>query len=303
MESTPSEVQPHHAEGPQRPPSRRRGAWAPWAVAAVAVAVAAASWLWPRADGVAVAAGPSATSTPLPAATAKATAAPSAGSAQTGAVALGTPEKSFSTPQAAVTFLTQRLAAGDTAGAMAAFATTSAVNGYDFAAQVTRQSAFSPFDLMPSSSPYYRTLNLAQRTSSVATQLRAMTWSIVDPRDNPANSISVSDASVAVDLERRLDPAPMAHLGVVHLDQIAVSHPQLARNFPQIAAPYGADEYAEFGILFDTANGPMSGGISFLRYGDKWLIFNLNSLLLGTPYGGLTASSEQDYAATIAPEN
>lgn len=278
-------------------------AWLPWAVAALAVVVAAGSWLWPHPGSAAASASPSASTNPS-----GSTAAPTGGSAATGgtaatgsAAAFATDEGTFATPQAAVTFLAQRLAAGDAAGAATAFATTSAVDGYDFATQLARINAMMPSIWLPSSSPYYRTLNLGQRAATISGQLRLMTWSVVDPQDDPTTTLSVTDPSAVADLAKRLDPAAMSQLTVLHVDQLGVEHPNFTANFPQLAAPYGADEYAQFAVLYSTANGPMAGGMSFLRYGDRWLIFDLSAGLLDIDIGKLTPSSEQDYTAMIAP--
>ncbi len=266
--------------------------WVPWAVAAVAVLVAAGSWLRPQPAGEG-AASARAASTPVPTATSTS----EAGGAATFAAAEGT----FATPQDAVAFLAQRLAAGDAAGAATAFATTSMVDGYDFAAQLARMGAMGPYTWLPSSTPYYRTLDLGQRAAQITAQLRAMTWSVVDPQDDPTTTAVIGDASTAAALASRLDPAPMARLTVLHVDMVGVGRPQLATAFASMAAPYRADEYAEYAVLYGTPNGPMVGGVSFLRYGTRWLVFGLSSSFLGTDPGTLKAANAQDYATMIAP--
>lgn len=276
-----------------------RRAVVPWTVAGLAVVVAAGSWLWPHPGAAAAtsgapSAGTSASASASPAATA------AAGSAVAGL--FGASEGNFATPEAALTFVVQHIAAGDVQGAAPAFASTSMVNGFNFVTQVQRLNAMVPSEWLPSTSAYNRTVDMGLRTSLVTADLRWMMRSIVDPQDAPNDTVTIDSEAAATALAARLDGSKMSQLSVVHLDKLGVTHTAMTRNFPAMAAPYGADEYAEYAVLYDTINGPMSGGVRFLRYGNRWLIMDLSSALLGTT-GELTPSSEADYATTLAQAN
>lgn len=247
--------------------------WVAWVAAGAAVIVAAASWLWPR----------------------------PADSASTSTTQFPAAERAFNAPQDAIAFMVRRLAAQDSAGATAAFASTSMVDGYDFVAGTTRLAALTPSQWLPSSSTYYRALNLAYRDSEISASLRNLTLSIVNPQSDPTTTIPVTDTDGATQLAGELDTTAMSHLVVNRVDSLGAGKPDVADSWSRIATVYGADEYAEFAVLYDTANGPMSGGATLLRYDDGWHIDILASSILGVSNGIVTSTSEPDYEATLTP--
>jgi hypothetical protein len=153
---------------------------------------------------------------------------------------------------------------------------------------------------LPVSSEGYRTIDEGLRRGEVAGQLLVLVRGVLAPdRDFTATTV-LGDDLTAADLERELAPEPLADLSVLRVDELNRPGDRFSEAFERQADVYGADELREVGVLYGTANGPVMGGATLLRYGDDWYVWNLTSSLLGTAIGGLEPTSALDYQDAVA---
>lgn len=251
---------------------RRGGSWVPWLVTAVAGAVAVAAV---AALAVGLVGGPT-------------------------VGAAGTVELGFATPEEAVTYVVDRLAAGDPAGASEAFATTHMVDGYSFETEVVHAGGISPLTLLPAED--FRTLDVGMRQGQVARELRAYAWRLTEPDLDANLSTPLDEEVTAAGLAAALDPQNMAAVSVASVDLLFGDDlPARAVAYDQeSAAAWGADAIEHAGVLLDTPAGPMMGGAELLEYDGRWYVQDLRSPFLAVGTGELRPTTALEYAASVA---
>lgn len=268
--------------GPQVPAPGRR-AVLPWTVAAVAVVVALAC------AGALVLTGSD-----------------DDGAGGAGAGAAGG-ERGFATPEAAVTYLAERVAAGDLGGAFEAFAVESIVDGYSFEAEAERLGGLSPVTWLPADSPGYRALNTELRRGEIASQLRSLVRAVAAPDRNLDVFVDLEGGTTASDVAAALATDRLDGFRVVRADLLVLTMRPGAdpdRNpFVLAAEAIGADELQEVAVLYETPGGLVVGGAQVVRYGNDWYLRSLTSALIGTSIGELTPTSQLEYEALVASIN
>lgn len=268
------------------PPAPRRGAL-PWVVAAVAGVVAlacAGALVVTLADDDAAASG----------------AGGSAGDGPRG-------ERGFSSPEAAVTYLADRVAEGDLGGAFEAFAVESAAAGYSFEAEADRLGVITPMSWLPDDSPGYQALNTELRRGEVANQLRELVRSVAAPDMELEFTIDLRGTTTASEVAAALATDRLAGFRVVRVDVLEPTMRPGAdpdRNpFELTAQAFGADELVEVAVLYETRGGLVVGGAQVVRYGGDWYLRTLSSALIGTSLVELSPTSEAEYAGLVASIN
>lgn len=265
---------------PQAPVLARR-AVLPWAVAAGAVVVALAC-----AGALAL------------------TGSGDDGARGAGAGATGS-ERGFPTPEAAVTYLAERVADGDLGGAFEAFAVESVVDGYSFEENAERIGGVSPVTWLPADSPGYRALDGELRRGEVAMRLRELVRAVAAPDRDFGVFTDLGPGTTASDIAAALAPDRLAGFAVVRADVLEPTpRPGAGRNpFEALAEGIGADELTEVAVLYETPNGLVVGGVQAVRYGDHWYLYDLTSALIGTSIGELTPTSQLAYEGLVASIN
>ncbi len=208
-------------------------------------------------------------------------------------------EHGSSSPEAAVRFLAERLAAKDGAGAASAFAVEHLVDGYSFQAQAERLRVVTAMTWLPSSSDGYRALSIAERRGTVASQLRFLVEALVAPDLDLNVTQEVTGSTTAADIEADLAPDALASLTVVRVDEIASPGDRAAEALAASGKPYGADEVQEVAVLLGTDHGPQLAGMRVVRFGSDWYVWDLSSAVLGTGYASLEPTSEEQYLDTV----
>ncbi len=275
---------------PPPPPSPARQSVLPWAVAAVAGVVALAC-----AGGLIV--------------TLAVDGDPAPASAADGAELPAGPrvERGFRTPEAAVTYVAERVSEGDLGGALEAFAVESLVADYSFEADVERVEVVSPVSWLPADSPGYRALDVELRRGEVAWQLRSLVRVVAAPELDFDMTIELDDETSASDIAAALAVDGLAGFAVVRADVLEPTMRPGAdpdRNpFEAAAEAFGADELKEVAVLYETSEGLAVGGAEVLRYGDEWYVRSLSSALIGTSPGELTPTSLPAYEGLVASIN
>lgn len=209
-------------------------------------------------------------------------------------------ERGFASPEAAVEYLAERVAAGDLGGALEAFAVESMVEGYSFEVANGFVEAVSPVSWLPASSPGYRALDADLRRGDAATQVLWLVRQVTAPDLDVYVMVELDDEQTASDVAAALAPEGLTGLTVRRVDEL---HPALRGDtdpFAVWAEAYGADEMRELAVLYETPGGTAVGGARVLRYGREWYLWDLSSAVLGTASGELDPESELAYLALVA---
>jgi hypothetical protein len=210
----------------------------------------------------------------------------------------GRAERGFASPEEAVEFLVDRLAAGD-AGATEAFAVAPVVEGYDFERLVERQHSATSYRLLPDGPEGYDDLNVELRRGEVAEQVRSFVRSILAPERDQLRTTSLDDGTTAADLAEELSPEPLAELSLARVDELENDDEEFLASVAREAETYGADEIRMIAMLLDTAEGQVIGGAVAVRYGEEWGLMSLTTPLLDVLPAQVEPVTEEGYLEAL----
>lgn len=208
-------------------------------------------------------------------------------------------ERGFASPEEAVQFLVDRLAAGDV-GATEAFAVTPVVQGYDFELLVERQHSATSYSLLPDGPEGYDDLNVELRRGEVAEEVRSFVRSLLAPERDQLRTTPLEDGTTAADLAAELSPEPLAQLSLARVDELENDDEEFLESVQREAATYGADEVRILAMLLDTAEGLVIGGAVAVRYGDEWGLMSLTTPLLDVLPAQVEPITDEGYLAALA---
>lgn len=203
-------------------------------------------------------------------------------------------ELGAATPEAAATQLVERLAARDFAGAVESFASVHMVDGYSFAETASASKGVGMGTWLPTDG--YRSVDLGLRASAIAGELRSMVWQLMVPGSDGRATTPVGDGVSGADLAADLDPAELGGLGVASLARV----PEVPSADVLPAATLGASERATLAVLYDTGRGTVMGGVSVLRYGDRWYVEHLIAPSLDLGHGELRPADATAFARAVS---
>lgn len=211
-------------------------------------------------------------------------------------------QRGFATPEEAVETSTERIAEGDAAGALTAWATDAQAENLDLVGTLERLRAFTPADTssLPSDDELFVELAKTTRAGAAAEQYRRMTISLLLPDVDLDSTTPLEKGDVsAQDIVDELDSARLAGLTAQRIDQVK-GPGKLDENLAEAAKLVGADERREYVVLYELDGETYLGGVGVLRYGDDWQIDRLQSDFAGTAYGALEAITSEEYDDLVA---
>lgn len=218
----------------------------------------------------------------------------------------GAQPQTFSTPEEAIEFSTERIAEGDAAGALAAWASVAQAENLDLVATLDRMGALGPADAtsLPSEDPFFVELAQTSRAGNAAVQYRQMVVSLLLPEVRtgsvtPIDSDGREGDVSAQDVADGLDSARLAGLSAERIGLVE-GPDTYDENMALAASLVGADERREYLVLYEHEDETYLGGVAVLRYGDGWQIASLESQLAGTETGTLAPTSAADYEDLLA---
>lgn len=206
-------------------------------------------------------------------------------------------QRGFATPEEAIEFSTEQLAAGDAAAALTAWAGDRQAENLDLVGTLERLRAVSPGDTtsVPSDDELFVGLAQTIRAGTAADQYRRLVFSLLLPDVSPDTTTPLGTGDVsAQDVADGLDSARLAGLSPQRIDRV-VGPAKYDENLAQAASLVGADERREYVVLYEWDGGTYLGGVGVLRYGDDWQIETLSATLAGTPNGSLEPTTADDY--------
>lgn len=218
-------------------------------------------------------------------------------------------ETGFATPEDAVQHIGAALRRADMVEALSGFDIDRRVSGYSFVKMAERLSSMMLTTMAPPTRyGFYQEAARAQFTADISSQLRNLAYSLLAPTGTVLDRVigpnEVDDiGQYATELEAALDPARLITLRVL---QSAVPVPQIAnseqyrRTIAQQLAVTGGDDQQERLVLYEIDGRTYRGGITLVRYGDRWLIRNMMSALGGTSaLGHALAMSADEFEASL----
>jgi hypothetical protein len=208
-------------------------------------------------------------------------------------------ERGFDDPEAAITYVADRLAAGDAEGASSAFVVERAVDGYDFEAQADWIKVVAPDTWLPADSAAARSIDAGVRRGAVAVELRILVRSVLAPDRDPLAPVLLDGSVTPADVAAELDLGRLDQLSVQRVDELDRGEASWAAQVEAQRKIYGAEAVKQLAVLYDTPNGPAMGGATLLEYDGEWFVWSLASALLDVSPGRVTPTSEQDYLDAI----
>jgi hypothetical protein len=204
------------------------------------------------------------------------------------------PRKTFSTPEDAIRYFTERVQAGDYEGALKACAAGEIAQNYDYEAMIKRLKMMGYYtpSFMPGGYGLYAAYNEAAVKQQILSQLRFMALSVVLP-DEYAEYLQGSqiiEDSGSIDFDsvvEDMDPEVFLGLKIADIGQSALADNDAnADNLDAMANIYGAEEMAARDVLYEIDGDYYAGGFTLLQYNGSWLICQLGDPLIGQPATG-----------------
>lgn len=218
--------------------------------------------------------------------------------------AIAQPERTFATPEAAVTHFVTRVAADDLDGAMQAFAVDDYATHFDFAATAREMGSFmASFLDGPSRYRMYVRINALKAASESAGEtMKFMSSLLLDDRtfDRLGRLGQSSEAEIEA-VVQALDPAKLRSLTVVRIDQplqSVTTTPKSIELARKQAMRSGADHSTDRIALFKLGGQHYWGGFHLLKYGKTWRIRRLMSYyaeVSGPPGRNVAKTTAQEY--------
>ena len=195
-------------------------------------------------------------------------------------------EEGFESPQAAMEFFIETARNMDFAKMLKAFPIRRASEYYDFEYDMSQYLAWSLVSnnmLVPSTSEYNIRLNEMVYEGAVRKEIA--NWAFSFFADDKLLEGKSLRASEALPLVERCSLAGIKTLEIENMqlaDSDFQNSEEVQNNFARTARIYGADMFEEYSIEYRIGNRLYSGGLRFIVYGDRYYLWQLNSVLLGT---------------------
>lgn len=194
--------------------------------------------------------------------------------------------------------MVDRLAAGEP-GATEAFTVAPLVEGYDFERLVERQHSATSYSLLPGGPEGFDDLNAELRRGEAAEEVRSFVRSILAPERDQLRTTALEDGTSAADLAEELSPEPLAQLSLARVDALDNDDEEFLESVALQAQTYGADEIRMLAMLLDTADGPVIGQATAVRYDDRWGLMSLSTPLLDVLPAQVEPVTEEDYLEAL----
>lgn len=215
---------------------------------------------------------------------------------------------SFETPEEAVTFYIQAVAAGEVPEIMQALAIDEMSENFSFDVHVGRLRLLQLHSPAPSDYALYRAINKAELSSQILFQTRNLAYGLLVPEKigemADGRILFIEETTEFVnEFINEVNPERLAQLQIV---TIAVPLPDLAQdertleNWARSAQMYGADELTERVVLLLFEENYYYTGFTLLRYGEDWKIsLAMSALGYTNSFGFPVQTTEEEFGELI----
>lgn len=269
--------------GQGTPTTGRRGSRAPWIIAIVAVLLAAGGVTW----GL--------TRTDAPA-------------EDTAGLQFSVTESTAASPEDAIRQVAERLASGQINGAFESFAVNSPAQNWDQVAYLERIRASSPQDPPNPDDPFFTSSFTLWRLGQIGAQFRYLALSLKLPQDMAGileyRTLPLNDDMTAQQVVDATTVGNLEGLTVDRIEQVALSDSaRYKETMSGLLTVYGADEMKEYGVLYSYDGQTWMGGATAVRYGERWLLWGLQSPLINQPSSGaLSPATVEEFEAAVSAD-
>lgn len=215
-------------------------------------------------------------------------------------------EQTSASADEAVRHVVDRLAAGEVNGAYEAFAVNTVAEKWDQVAYLDRVRASGPQDPPNPKDPFFTSSFTLWRLGQIGGQIRYLAFSLTLPEDLTDvleyRTMPLNDDLTAQQLVDGTTVGNLEGLTVERVEPIALAqserYQETTAGLKQI---YGADEIMEYGVLYSYQGQTWMGGATALRYGDRWLLWSLQSPLINQPVSGaLSQATAEEFEDAIS---
>jgi len=202
------------------------------------------------------------------------------------------PGQTFKTPEDAITYYFQGVAAGDASKILQACAIDEISTNFKLDVTIARIQAFEPLQMMgPTNYPLYMQANKAQITAQILNQVKMFVYSLLSTEDvSSLLPILRPDADRVAKFIKDVDPARLATIEVKKTgmpNKAVMTTTRYQQNATKQALAYGADELTERVVLFSFDGNLYMAGFMLLRYGENWKISSAGSVAANTSSTGV----------------
>ncbi|WP_026793313.1 hypothetical protein [Pleomorphomonas oryzae] len=191
-------------------------------------------------------------------------------------------EAHFKTPEEAVTGFMEALKKQDFEAILATTAVDRMSKGFDFVAQAQQAKVIVPYHAMPTSDPFFISVNKAIYAGQLARNIQYFTYSLMAKNalqegktyviaDQPTAAMDMFNAVQA----KRLSELSISKIGTPSPEKVNSERQQ--RLFSQHAKIFQGDAATERVALLSFDGLDYLIGFSLIRYGDDWLIEEMMS--------------------------
>lgn len=207
----------------------------------------------------------------------------------------------FATPEEAVVAYMAGVAEADMGRILATVAIDEASAGMDFAAQIDRTQFFGLATIgAPAEYQLFVDVNRAAHTNRVALQVRNLAYGLLSGEvGDSADMLLDVDQEWAESFITSVDPSGLAAISLLDVGvpmPELIESPEFERHSVERANNLGGDEWTERVALYSLGDQLFYSGLSLIRYGDAWKVYDQTSALTGTdPAGFPKATTQAEY--------
>ncbi len=216
-------------------------------------------------------------------------------------------ETGYAMPEETISSFAEAIAGNDITGALSLFACRHMTDNYDYSSYIERIQAWQPnFRYSyPSPEGILREATYEMARGEAAQQIFNLCFSLkADDEYLEMTPIFEGDLNqVMADLEEITDLDQLDTFQIIRMDytkpetQNSSTHQENVRRQCEI---YGAEDRAEYSVLYEYGGQTYFGGVSLIQYEQKWYIENLTGVLAGqTAYAYLEPMSEAEYCERV----
>lgn len=202
-------------------------------------------------------------------------------------------EAHFKTPEEAITAFVDALKKQDFDGILATTAVDRMSKGFDFVAQSERIKVIAPYYAMPTTDPFFTSVNKVIYTADIARNIQYFTY-ILMMANNPviidalAEGSSYANPNYPTAARDMFDAVQAKRLSELSISKIGTPLPEKVnserqqRLFSQHARIFHGDAATERVALLSFDGLDFMVGFSLIRYGDDWLVERMMSWIAET---------------------
>lgn len=217
-------------------------------------------------------------------------------------------ESTAASPEDAIRQVAERLASGQVNGAYESFAVNSPAQNWDQVAYLDRIRASGPQDPPNPDDPFFTSSFTLWRLGQIGAQFRYLALSLKLPEDMADildyRTMPLNDDMTAQQVVDATTVGNLEGLTVDRIEQVALSDSaRYKETMSGLLKVYGADEIKEYGVLYSYDGQTWMGGATAVRYGERWLLWGLQSPLINQPSSGaLSPATVEEFEDAVSAD-